>query len=157
MIKEFKFFHGAVLCQLVHDEKIYSIATYPTADNASYVINSGVGVYIKYSKKRLGPWRFTFKKEHQHEIQEMQRRLGVVYVLFVCNDDGIVCLEFKELKTVLDYRHEEMEWLAIYRDRREKYSIKGSDGKLKYKIGVNDFSKLTSYADLYEKLVNKTK
>ena len=153
MIKEFEFFHGAAFCKLIHNKKIYSIVTYPTIDNASYVINSGIGIYIKYSKKRLSPWRFTFKKEHQDEILEMKKRFGAVYILLVCNDDGIVCLEYKQLKLVLDYLHEETEWIAVYRGRREKYSIEGSDGKLKFKIGVNDFSELTSYAGLYEKLV----
>ncbi|OGH15234.1 MAG: hypothetical protein A2860_03695 [Candidatus Levybacteria bacterium RIFCSPHIGHO2_01_FULL_37_33] len=154
MIKEFEFFHGAALCQLVHNKKVYSIVTYPTADNASYVINSGVGVYIKYSKKRLSPWRFTFKKEHQDEILEMKKRFGTVYVILVCNDDGIACLDYTELKKILDYLHEEAEWIAVYRSKREKYSIKGSDGKLQFKMGVNDFSKLTSHAGLYEKLFN---
>lgn len=152
MIKEFDFFHGAALCQLIHNNKVYSIVPYPTEDNASYVINSGVGVYIKYSKKRLSPWQFTFKKKHQDEILEMKKRFGLVYVLLVCNDDGIACLDYLELKLILDYLHKETEWITVHRSRREKYSIKGSDGKLRFKIGVNDFGKLTSYAELIEKL-----
>lgn len=155
MIKEFEFFHGAALVSLVHNKKIYSIVTYPSAYNASYVINDGVGIYIKYSKKRLSPWRFTFLKEHQDEILEMKKKYEKVYILLVCNDDGIACLDFTQLKLVLDHFHEEAEWIAVYRQKGEKYLIKGSDGQLKFKIGVNDFSKLTSYAHLYEKIANR--
>jgi hypothetical protein len=155
MIREFEFFHGAALVKLIHDKKILSVIAYPSAQNSSYVINNGVGIYIKYSKKRLSPWRFTFLKEHQDEILEMKKKYEKVYILLVCNDDGIACLDFLQLKAILNNLHEEAEWVAAYRQRREKYSISGSDGQLKYKIGVNDFSKLTTYVDLCEKVANK--
>ena len=45
MIREFEFFHGAALVNLIHDKKIYSIVTYPSVYNASYVINDGIGIY----------------------------------------------------------------------------------------------------------------
>jgi len=140
MIKEFEKFHGMVLARMIHDYKKPSIIEpYPSKDNSSYIINNKIGIYIKYSKKRLSPWRFSFTKEHQDEIQKMKKKLKMVFVVFVCNDDGIAALSFNELKLVLNEDHKETEWVAIKRRTREKYSVSGSDGKLKFKIGECDF------------------
>ena len=140
MIKEFKFFHGVVFSQIFHStEDDFLIRSYPTSDNASYIINNKIGIYIKYSTKRMTPWRFSFLKRHQDEISDMQEKFEEVFVLLVCNNDGIVCLNSKELSIILNEIHEEIEWVSISRHKREKYSVNGSDGKLKFKIGASDF------------------
>lgn len=142
MINEFDFYHGAALCKLVHNNRINTIITFPTSSNSSYVANENIGIYIKYSTKRLSPWRFTFAREHQDEINDMKEILGKVYVLLVCYKDGIACLDFDELKAVLNYEHEQTEWISVSRRHREKYSVKGSDGKLRLKIGVSELNKI---------------
>lgn len=146
MINGFEFYHGAVFSKLIHENYILSIVPYPTESNASYVMNKNIGLYIKYSTKRLSPWRFTFKKDHQDEILDMKKILGMVFIFMVCKDDGIACLDFSELKMVLDQEHGSAEWIAVHRRPRGQYSVKGSDGKLKFKIGMNDFSKISSIA-----------
>ena len=71
MIGEFEFFHGAVLARMVHvTQKTVAVAPYSECDNASYVINNSKGVYIKYSTKRLSPWRFSFQKRHYDKVVE---------------------------------------------------------------------------------------
>ncbi len=140
MLKEFEFFHGVVFSRILHGGKApVSIKSYPTADNASYVVNDKAGIYIKYSAKRMSPWRFSFQKEHQDEILDMKNKFGEVYTILVCNDDGIVCLSFDELKEILDIQHDTVEWISVARGPREKYEIKGHDGKLRLKIGNSDF------------------
>lgn len=140
MLKEFEFFHGVVFARVLHNSKVpVSISGYPTQSNSSYVVNSNAGIYIKYSSKRMSPWRFSFQKQHQDEILEMKNRLGEVFTVLVCNDDGIVCLSFDELKMILDTEHDEVEWISAARRPREKYEVKGSDGKLRFKIGNSDF------------------
>ena len=140
MLKEFEFFHGVVFSRILHGGNApVSIRSYPTSDNASYVVNDNAGIYIKYSSKRMSPWRFSFQKEHQDEILEMKNKLGEIYTILVCNDDGIVCLSFDELKEVLDTEHDTVEWISVARGPREKYEIKGHDGKLRLKIGNSDF------------------
>ena len=99
MIKEFEFFHGLVFARILHgSQRPISIETYPTSSNSSYIVNGNVGLYIKYSSKRMTPWRFSFKKEHQDEMTSMQEKLKDVFLVLVCNDDGIVCLSYDELK-----------------------------------------------------------
>jgi hypothetical protein len=140
MIKEFQFYHGAIFAKILHGTKqSISIQSFPTHDNASYVINNKVGIYIKYSTKRLSPWRFSFIKRHQDEIQDLKNKIGNVFLLLVCFDDGIVTLSYKELKKILDKKHEDVEWISASRNKRKMYTVKGSDGKLNFKIGLNDF------------------
>lgn len=140
MIKEFEFFHGLVFARILHGtQRPISIRTFPSESNASYVVNDFIGIYIKYSSKRMTPWHFTFKKEHQEEIELMNKNLENVFLLLVCNDDGIVCLSYDELKQILDDQHGDIEWISAARNKREMYAVKGSDGKLGFKIGPNDF------------------
>ncbi|MBX9892357.1 MAG: hypothetical protein K2Y12_08560 [Chitinophagaceae bacterium] len=140
MIKEFEFYHGAVLSKIVHhrDEKI-EVKTYPSTSNASYVINNDIGLYIKHSTKRLSPWRFSFMKQHQLELEDMKRNLSKVFLVLVCGHDGIVTLSYNEVKQVLDDNHGEVEWISASRTKNLEYTINGSDGGLNRKIGKSDF------------------
>ncbi|MFC0425155.1 hypothetical protein [Chryseobacterium scophthalmum] len=142
MIKEFEFYHGVVFSKLIHSiSDGISVKLYPSPSNASYVINDNIGIYIKYSTKRMSPWRFSFQKKHQDEILQMQEQLRNIFVLLVCGKDGVVTLSFEELKTILNDIHSETEWISASRTRNKEYSIKGSDGSLEKKIGKKDFLK----------------
>ena len=87
----------------------------------------------------MTPWRFTFKKEHQEEIDLMKSRFKNVFLVLVCNDDGVVCLSYPELRRILDAQHDPIEWISATRHKREMYAVKGSNGELDFKIGQNDF------------------
>lgn len=140
MIKEFEFYHGAVLGKLLHEaKKDLSISLYPTQSNSSYVLNNNIGLFIKYSSKRMSPWRFSLAKEHQDEILQIKNKLNEVFLLLVCGEDGIVTLSFEELKKILNETHEQMEWISVTRGRNTEYKIKGSDGSLNYKVSKKDF------------------
>jgi len=134
MIKEFEFYHGAVLTKIAQSDKKVSISSYPTPSRCSYVINGNMGLYIKHSTNRLTPWGFSFARIHQDEIKSMAKSLDNVYIALVCGKDGIACLSFEELKIVLDDDHSDHEWIRVSRRPREKYAIKGSNGKLRFKI-----------------------
>ncbi len=140
MIKDFEFFHGLVFARILHGtQRPLSIRPFQSASNASYVVNDGVGIYIKYSSKRMTPWRFTFTKEHKEEIDLMKSNFKTVFLVLVCNDDGVVCLSYPELKQILDNQHDPIEWISATRRKREMYSVKGSNGELNFKIGQSEF------------------
>jgi hypothetical protein len=140
MIKEFEFFHGLVFARILHaTERPLLIRRFRPASNASYVLNETIGLYIKYSSKRMTPWRFTFLKEHQEEIDALKNSLSTVFLTLVCHDDGIVCLGCPELKAILDHQHKPIEWISATRRKNQMYSVNGSDGKLDFKIGRSDF------------------
>ncbi|HEX8270758.1 MAG TPA: hypothetical protein VF581_12765 [Flavobacterium sp.] len=140
MIKKFELYHGIVLSKMVHyDSKEVKIQLYPSPANASYILNNNIGFYIKHSTKRMSPWRFSFQRTHQEEILKMKGDFNRVYVLLVCGNDGVVALNFNELKAILNEAHEETEWISATRTRNTEYTVKGSDGSLHYKIGKKDF------------------
>jgi hypothetical protein len=87
----------------------------------------------------MSPWRFSFAKEHQEEIEFLRANCDTVFVVLVCNDDGIVCLSYSELKRLLDQEFDEMEWLSVSRRKREMYTVAGSNGSLDFKIGAKEF------------------
>jgi hypothetical protein len=69
----------------------------------------------------------------------MKKNVGEVFVLLVCNDDGIVVLTFDEFTLVLNEAPGGTEWISATRNRSQMYSIKGSDGKLGFKVGKDEF------------------
>ena len=140
-IKELEFYHGAVLKRLFSKKNSLNISVFPNDTNCAYVINNKIGIYIKHSTKKISPWRFTFYKKHQDDLLMMKKLLPNVFLILVCWHDGIASINFDDLKKVLDETHEEIEWISASRLKREKYSIKGSDGKLSFKIGETDFPK----------------
>jgi hypothetical protein len=142
MIKEFEFFHGVVLSRLIHaSQDRIDIRPFPTQSNSSYILNRDIGLFVKYSTKRMSPWSFTFMRGHQEEILQMRKRMADVFTLLVCNDDGIVCLSYDELRLVLDEHFTDAESIRVRRGPREKYAIVGTDGKLRFKVAESDFPK----------------
>lgn len=142
MINEFEFYHGIVFTSLLHRlEREFKVRRFTTPDNAAYVIDGRIGLYVKYSKKRLPPWRFSFHKRHQELMLEMKSRLGETFLMLVCNDDGVVVLNFDEVKQILK-EAQDVEWISVVRRKREMYAVAGSDGKLDFKVGKNDFIRM---------------
>ena len=140
MNKDFEHYHGVVFSKLLHfDKEPVKIVQYPSTDNASYIINDRVGVYIKYSTKRMSPWTFSFDKRHLSEINEMSKQCPQVVILLVCRDDGVVGLTISEYRQIINGTSETGEWIRVSRKQREKYAINGSSGKLRNKIGMSDF------------------
>lgn len=139
MIYTYDYYHGSAINRLLDTGKSIKLMNFPSDTNSSYTLNDKIGLFLKYSEKRISPWRFNFNKSHQQELNHMKDLHKKVYVIFVCSDDGFTCLSWSELKKLLDENIEDGEWIYIKRMRREKYTVTGSDGKLKYKIGKNDY------------------
>ena len=140
MIRDLEFYHGLVFARILHGtQRPVSLCPFQSVSNAAYVLNDNTGIYIKYSSKRMTPWRFTFVKEHQEEIDSLKSTCEKVFLVLVCSDDGVVCLSYVELKQILDNQHDPIEWISATRHKREMYSVKGSNGELDFKIGQSDF------------------
>ncbi len=134
----YTFFHGSALVRLVRDKRTIGLKLY--SGNNGYLVNNIACIYLKHSSKRLTPWTFTFLPEHIKEITEIRKKLQNIYIVLICSDDGICCLNFKELSQLIfvgDFN--KSKHIRISRSPREKYEVSGSDGDLNYKIGNSDF------------------
>lgn len=138
-MQNFEFFHGAAVIKIVHSGYFKTIESFGKS-NSAYLIDEKIGLYIKYSQKRMSPWVFTFDKEHIKEINEINDLLGNTFIILVCNDDGICCLNWKEFYTLISIDSSNYpKWIKASRRKNEKYSVCGIDGELKHKIGNSDF------------------
>ncbi len=138
-IDKFEFYHGAVLTKLINFGEKLSIQTFPSESNATFTINGNVGIYVKYSAKRMTPWVFTFKKIHQVELKAISELHKETFLVMVCGSDGVTCINYKKLKKLLDDNFDLAEWVKAHRYRREQYQLSGSDGELNYKIPKKSF------------------
>jgi hypothetical protein len=143
MINEFEFFHGVVFARMLHAlQRELSIKPYSTTDNAAYLINGTAAVYIKYSKKRLSPWHFSFQRRHREKFLQVLQSVGNCFLILVCNDDGVVILTSDEVSQILHNNQSAVEWISVTRNRRQMYSLRGSHGELTFKIGRDEFHKM---------------
>ena len=77
-MQNFEFFHGAALIKIIHSG-CFKIVENFSKSNAAYLIDEKIGLYIKYSQKRMSPWVFTFDKEHVKEIKDMNDLLSNIF------------------------------------------------------------------------------
>lgn len=132
------FFHGAILSRII-DYSSVNFQKYKN-NNSSYIINNKIVIYCKYSQKRISPWNFSFLKAHVDEIVNMRQNFDNIFIVLLCNDNGICCLNFREFTALLSVENKNFpKWIKTSRLKGEKYSVSGSDGRLKYKIGNSDF------------------
>lgn len=135
------FYHGIALYQLLRTNKEFLIQSFPTASDNSYSINNDIGIHIRYSAKTRSPWIFNFTRQNQEELRIMQEMHKFTFIVFVCGKDGITCMEYMELKKILDEYYEELEWVKLARLSGESYTVTGKDGKLDHKLRASDFPK----------------
>ncbi|MBU1852335.1 MAG: hypothetical protein KJ995_08035 [Candidatus Omnitrophica bacterium] len=142
-IREIESVYGAVLYRLINNSgRALSVGYIPNDSRGFFLVNEKVPLCIKYATKKISPWVFTFTKKQQDDLQEVRDIYGSAVIVFVCGHDGVCAVRFDEFKEVLDYYHEEVENVTVRRKRREKYSVSGSDGELKHKVGDNYFPKI---------------
>lgn len=135
MIPEYKLYHGAALAELVH-KMTAAISINELNESgrlSSYVFNECVGAQIKHSTQRLSPWAFTFTKANMTELLALRDRLDDVYVVFVCESQGFVCLSITEMLTIIDIGGSDQTWIRIERRRGKLFRVHGAQGELSSK------------------------
>lgn len=139
MIRDVERYHGAVLARLIrlgpggHTIRCHELGS------SCYVVDEAVGLYVKYSAMRMSPWGFSFTDEHRQEASSLLRQVGGLCVALLCGEDGIVSLDSTEFGQVLDTSVPGVAWIRVARRRRERYSVSGSDGRLKLKVADSAF------------------
>jgi len=150
MISEENFRHGYIISQVVSELCLIegvSVRVNNSLTRSGYRVSvfldkktvGEFGLYVKSSSKRRSPWRYTFTRDHQTDIDFLYQEHTQVFTLFINRDDGVACLSHQLLKELLDDVHEETEWVSVASRVGSRYSLKGKDGELDKKISRNDF------------------
>jgi hypothetical protein len=99
----------------------------------------GFGFYVKYSRKRLSPWVYSYDRAHQIAIQQLAVENGEAFSVFVNGEDGYTCLDLQGLRDVLDEQFDDVEWIRISRKLRESYRVSGKNGSLERPVAQTSF------------------
>ena len=105
-----------------------------------------IGLFLKRSRKRISPWRYTFSKDNQHEIERLLKATNYLFVLLITDQEGVAVIDYPMLKMLLDDHFEESESISVSRKLRENYRVSGTDGKLDKALPKNSFPRaITEY------------
>lgn len=140
--KDFEFFHGAAIARLVglRDDGIL-VCRRDDLGFGCYEICDDIGILVKYSTKRMTPWTFTFQANHRNTIEELRSNYNAIMLLLMCNEDGIVALDYQEAITLLSPEVCQTWTISVERKPRSMYSVGGTGGKLRGKFGDLELAK----------------
>lgn len=133
MIHEDDRYHGAVLRELVvRAAGAISIGAPQSHGRvASYILNDRVGLLIKYSSKRLPPWRFTFTDNAMTELAALLQADCDVWTVLVCGSDGMLALTRDELSLLTQDGLLSAPFVHVDRNKRSMYRVSGNAGILR--------------------------
>jgi len=135
MINEFKAYHGSAFAEII-DESTVPITIFrpDLSNNAIYVLNDSIGLYIKHSVKRISPWRFTFHTEHVEELAKLFTEFELVFLVLICGRDSIAVMDSEEIGELLPLSKPEGAWVSVRTGHNTMLTVEGSAGSLKRKI-----------------------
>lgn len=142
MIPELDRFHGVVLRQLlVGCGRRVTVGAIDPAGRVDSFAFERAAFQVKYSSKRLSPWRFTIPREHFVELRALRMAFDPVWIFLVCGTDGVVGISLEELEEIGLLPDAAASWVSVSRDRNAMYRVAGPLGKLGYakRRGVHDF------------------
>lgn len=142
MLREIELYHGAALAYLLRQGQgaiSFELLKWDRSFN-SYCVGKRRGVYLKYSTKRLPPWRFAFTDEQVKEFRRLREAYSDAVIGLICGNDGIVGLDDNEVRILLG---EECAggWISVQRGAGKQYRVEGSQGTLKGTIGRQSFAR----------------
>ena len=135
MINEFKQYHGSVFAELI-DESIVPITLFrpDLSNNAIYILNAEIGLYVKHSTKRISPWRFTFHSEHLDELWKLDESVEKLFLVLVCGRSEIAVIDAEEAKKLLPRQSKESCWVSVRTGHNTMLEVEGTLGSLSRKI-----------------------
>jgi len=135
MISEFKQYHGSVFAELI-DESTVPIKLFrpDLSNNAIYILNDHIGLYLKHSTKRISPWRFTFHPSHLSELWELRSTTDHLFVVLVCGRSALAVVDATEIELLLPATSSESCWISVQTGHNTMLEVEGSLGSLKRKL-----------------------
>ena len=135
MINEFKSYHGSAFADLI-DESLVPIKLFRPnlLNNAYYILDTDIALYVKHSTKRLTPWRFTFHTDHVLELSQILQKHETCFLVLVCGRDSIAVIEKDEILKLLPIDSPALSWVSVQTSHNTSLTIEGSSGSLKRKL-----------------------
>lgn len=109
-----------------------------------FLINNVLPVVFKVSKKRVGPWGFTFHRSHQEALQRLTATYGDCVVALVCGSDGTAAIASADWRSILDDNFEAQENVSVRRGLKKMYFVSGRDGALSKRISRRSLNDLVA-------------
>jgi hypothetical protein len=135
MLPDYARYNGSALVQIIdHCLVPISIEKLSDAPQGFYLLAGKAPLYLKFSRRRKGPWGFTVHREHQIHYQRLVDRYGDCILALVCGKDGIAALNYAQVREVLDDNFEDQEGVTVRRRLNHMYSVVGTNGRLSSKI-----------------------
>jgi hypothetical protein len=131
-----EFYQGVVLRQIVVNTDMF-VTLQPFEKDGrinTFVVNGKIGIFIKHSAKRMSPWGFSFTLDQVAELLDLTAAFPDTFVVFVCNDDGIVTLNVSNFYEIVDLQQTDKAWVRIERPRRAQYAVSGNKAELSFKV-----------------------
>ncbi|MDV6330021.1 hypothetical protein [Asticcacaulis sp. 201] len=132
MVPEYKFYHGAALCEIIDicpfDIKIGELKE--DGRLTSYVVDQKIGLQVKHSSARLPPWSFSFTSANWDELIILSKLYKKnVFLIFVCSDVGFVTIDIQCVLELLSNGQAEQAWIRISRKRGKWFEVSGNSGR----------------------------
>ena len=109
-----------------------------------------VGLYIKHSQKRISPWRYTFTRDNQKEINDLEKDCDKTFILLITNQEGVALLNQDLYKQLLDESIDDSEWISISRKHNENFRIWSKDRPKKDTLAKNCFpNEIVEYLNIH--------
>ena len=143
-IAERELFHGAALAQIIRANDEGACVRASERSQSLYLLAENVGLYIKYSKNRLSPWKFGFPSVQRNEVESaLAGGLRAMLICLVCERDGFVGLTYDEFVLLMPNEVDRTGTIYVTRRRQRLYSVRGSGGGLKHKVSSSRFVDLS--------------
>lgn len=100
-IQEKDTYHGAALTQIVEHESFKALNKADTK-YGHYLVNTDRRMMVKHTKADGDKWRFTFQPDDLIVLAGDLRATNYVFVVLVCGQSTICCLDAAQIQVVLD-------------------------------------------------------
>lgn len=138
-IKEFHFYHGAVLTKILRLDIPTSLKLVETSEKSwcTYTINDSVALYMKHStgietKKHIR-YVFNFDRKHLEEIKNYINEGISIKLALICinnksnNDKSEICLvEEEQLNSLIDLDSITKQTISAYLEKGKRFRFDGT-------------------------------
>lgn len=149
-IKDFEYYHGAVLTKILRKDVPTSIKLVETNKDSwcIYTINDAVALYLRYRSPRKTNnhlcWSFSFDQKQLKEIRDyLKKNLDLKFALICINGDykeykPEICLIYKEqFLLIVDVNSITNQRINVYLENGKSFRVDGTKSKKQKEVIIS--------------------